>query len=157
MTATSLGRCVILIASAALLPGCGGDPSKPKLGRVSGNVTYNGKPVPKGLVTFVPSSGPGTQTGQAATGEIGPDGSYTLSTFANGDGAVLGEHVVLVQAREEDPRIEGHGMPIPDAKGRLNIKPPKYLVPQKYATAETSPLRFTVKEGSNSFNIEVQD
>src|SRR3954453_15047519 len=103
MILNTSGRCLVLVTAALCLFGCGGHPSKPKLGRVSGKVTYNGQPVTKGLVSFVPSGGPGAQTGQAAPGEIGPDGSYTLTTFENGDGAVLGEHKVLVQAREEDP------------------------------------------------------
>jgi hypothetical protein len=157
MKRSATARCLVLSASAAMLIGCGGDPSKPKLGRVSGKVTYNGQPVPKGVVSFVPSGGPGAQTGQSATGEIGPDGSYTLTTFDRGDGAVLGEHTVLVLAREDDPAIQGKGMPIPDSKGQLKIKPPKSLVPEKYATAEKSPLRFTVKEGSNVYDIELKD
>jgi hypothetical protein len=151
------GHSLLLVASAATLLGCGGDASKPQLGRVSGKVTYKGQPVTKGVVSFVPRGGPGVQTGQGATGEISSDGSYTLTTFENGDGAVLGEHTVLVISREEDPAIKGHGMPIPDAKGQMNIKPPKYLVPETYATATKSPLRFTVKEGSNTHDIELKD
>jgi hypothetical protein len=149
-------RSLLLIASAAFLLGCG-DASKPTLGRVSGKVTYNSQPVPKGIVSFVPRGGPGAQTGQAATGEIGPDGSYSLTTFEKGDGAVLGEHTVLVSAREEDPAIKGHGMPIPDAKGRTNLKPAKSLVPEKYATVTNSPLRYTVHEGDNRHDIELKD
>jgi hypothetical protein len=158
MTRNTFSLTVTLVTSAALLLGCEGDPGKPKLGRVSGKVTYNGNPVTKGLVTLVPSSGPGAKTGQSATGEIGSDGSYTLTTFTDGDGAVLGEHVILVQSREEDPAIEGHGMPIPDAQGRVKIKPPKSLVPERYASVDQSPLHFTVKEGDNSpLNIDLKD
>ena len=148
---------LVLVALVALPLGCGGDPSKPKLGRVSGTVTYKGEPVTKGVVSFVPAGGPGVETGQPAAGEIGSDGSYELTTFDEGDGAVLGEHVVLVQAVEMDPSIEGGSMPIPDAQGRLNIKPPKHLVPEKYSKAETSPLRFTVAEGSNTYDIKLAD
>jgi hypothetical protein len=151
-----VGGSLVLTLSAALLIGCG-DASRPKLGKVSGKVTYNGQPVTKGVVSFVPSGGPGAQTGQGATGEIGPDGSYTLTTFENGDGAVLGEHTVLVIAREEDPAIKGHGMPIPDAKGQMKIKPAKLLVPEKYATPATSPLHYTVQEGSHRYTIELTD
>ena len=85
------------------------------------------------------------------------DGSFTLSTFENNDGAVLGEHIVVVQSREDDPALEGQGMPIPDARGRLKIKPSKHLVPEKYGTSDKSPLRHTVVEGSNTFAIELQD
>jgi hypothetical protein len=148
---------VFLTVLAAQLVGCGGDPNKPKLGKVSGTVTYKGQPVTKGMVTFIPSGGPGRQTGQSATGEIGPSGSYTLTTFEPGDGAVLGEHIVLVQSRQEDPSIEGGTMPIPDAQGRINNQPPKDLVPTKYAAVETSPLRLTVQEGSNTLNINLED
>jgi hypothetical protein len=157
MRRTPFVRSLVAIASAAFLLGCGGDASKPKLGRVSGKVTYNGQPVTKGIVSFVPRGGPGAQSGQSATGEIGPDGSYTLTTFENGDGAVLGEHSVLIMAREEDPAITGHGMPIPNAQGKLKIKPAKSLVPEKYATATNSPLRFTVQEGSNNNDIDLKD
>jgi hypothetical protein len=157
MTRSATVRCLVLFASAAVLSGCGGDPSKPKLGRVSGTVTYNGKPVTRGAVSFVPIGGPGAQTGQSAAGEIGPGGSYTLTTFDPGDGAVLGQHAVLVQAREENPALEGKGMPIPDAKGQIKIPQAKSLVPEKYATTEKSPLKFTVKEGSNVINIELKD
>lgn len=157
MLRRTLGPRLVLVVSIALPLGCGGDPSKPKLGQVSGTVIYKGEPVTKGVVSFVPSGGPGAQTGQPATGEIGSDGSYQLTTFEADDGAVLGEHVVLVQAVEMDPSIEGGGMPIPDAQGRLNIKPPKHLVPEKYSKVETSPLRFTVAEGSNTYDIELTD
>jgi hypothetical protein len=157
MKLNACGQCLVLATTAALLLGCGGDPSKPKLGRVSGKVTYNGQTVTKGTVSFVPNSGPGAQTGQPATGEIGSDGSYALTTFENNDGAVLGEHKVLVQSREEDPALKGGGMPIPDARGNFKLKPPKHLVPQKYQTADQTPLRFTVKEGSNKYDIELKD
>ena len=140
-----------------MLAGCGGDPDLPKLGRVSGTVKYKGQPVTKGLVTFVPAGGAGAQTGQSATGEIGPDGSFTLSTFENNDGAVLGEHIVVVQSRIDDPALEGQGMPIPDARGRLKIKPSKHLVPEKYGMAAKSPLRHTVVEGNNTVPIDLED
>jgi hypothetical protein len=159
MKCSAFGRCLILFTftSAALVIGCAGDPNKPKLGKVSGKVTYKGQPVTKGAVSFVPTGGAGTQSGQSALGEIGPDGSYTLTTFQKGDGAVLGQHTVTVQAREENPEIEGKGMPIPDAKGQVKIKPAKSLIPEKYATTETSPLRFTIQEGNNVCDIELKD
>jgi hypothetical protein len=157
MTCKALHHGLVLVASAALLAGCGGDPNKPRLGRVSGTVTYKGQPVTKGIVTFVPIGGPGAKTGQSAMGEIGKDGSYVLTTFDPGDGAVLGEHIVLEQSREDDPALEGHDMPIPDAQGRIKVKPPRNLVPAKYATAEESPLRQTVVQGRNTIPIELKD
>jgi hypothetical protein len=157
MIKDSLKRHLVLVVAAAVLAGCGGDPDLPKLGKVSGTVTYKGQPVTKGLVTFVPAGGAGAQTGQSATGEIQEDGSFTLSTFEDGDGAVLGEHIVAVQSREQDPALEGQGMPIPDARGRLKTKPPKHLVPERYGTPGKSPLRQTVVEGSNTVKLDLED
>ena len=69
---------------------------------------------------------------------------------------MLGEHTVLV-TDEEDAAIKGHGMPVPNAQGKLKIKPAKSLVPEKYATATDSPLHFTVQEGNNKNDIELKD
>src|SRR3954464_3770610 len=83
-----------------LLAGCGGGPSdKPKVAPVSGKVTQKGKPLTTGDVLFTPSGGPDGAAGQVATGQIGPDGTYRLTTFNTGDGAVLGTHKVTVTAR----------------------------------------------------------
>jgi Protein of unknown function (DUF1559) len=77
-TSSARGRPLV----SCLLLGCA--ESRPKTAVVTGKVTYQGKPVPHGTITFVPANGP------AATGEIRPDGSYTLTTFRDGDGALLG-------------------------------------------------------------------
>ncbi|MCA1685427.1 MAG: hypothetical protein LC745_05475 [Planctomycetia bacterium] len=150
MTLRITTRFHTLLGVSVLLAGCGGDPNKPALGRVSGTVTYQGKPLTTGVVTFVPSSGPGAATGQAASGEINGSGGYSLSTFEPGDGAVLGVHTVTVQAREGEI-ITGQGMPAP---GQV-VKVPKSLIPERYAKGDTSKLQFEVKPGSNTYNIEL--
>src|SRR5207248_10914062 len=81
-----------LLAGVSLLfsfPGCSRDPNMPKLGTVHGKVTYNGKPVDSGTVTFNPILGKGGETGQNATGQIESDGSYEMTTFNTGDDAIL--------------------------------------------------------------------
>jgi hypothetical protein len=45
--------CWTLILGLALLPACG--PREEKLHRVSGSVTFDGKPIPKGYIRFSPS------------------------------------------------------------------------------------------------------
>ena len=73
----ALALSALLIGSS---PGCGGKSQFPETLPVSGKVTYKGQPVTKGTVTFQ------SDTGQPATGEIQPDGTYRLSTFAEKDG-----------------------------------------------------------------------
>ena len=151
-----LRKMLSLVAGVGLLctlAGCSRDPNMPKLGRVHGKVTYKGKPVASGTVTFNPIPGKGGETGQNATGQIEPDGSYVMTTFNTGDGAILGEHVVAVVVREKGSENQGK----PKADGTIDYTMPKIITPSKYASVDTSPLRCTVKEGDNTFDIELKD
>jgi hypothetical protein len=132
-----------------LLTGCRGNSDRPPLGRVSGKVTYNGKPVTAGSVIFTPANG--GSGGHVATGHIESDGSYTLTTFDTGDGAVLGQHVVTVESRE---KLDGPPM---DKQGRITYVPPKMTVPSKYTNPEKTPLRYTVEAGGKTIDLELKD
>ena len=131
----------LVLVIAAMASGCSrkGDL---ETAPVSGKVTYRGKAVPTGTVMFVPNAGP------AATGEIGTDGSYKLTTYSAGDGAVLGTHKVTITA------LQGMGDALPEQR---NATPPP-LVPVKYLSGETSGLTADVKRGSkNEVNFELKD
>src|SRR5260370_767749 len=75
------------------LSGCGG----PKVATVTGKVTIGGKAVTGGKIMFYPESG------RMALGEIGPDGSYSLTTFKPGDGALVGPHRVAIESTRVGP------------------------------------------------------
>ncbi len=126
-----------------LLTGCGGSGAKlPPLAPVSGRVTLDGSPVPRGTVTFVPDESKGTK-GPTAVGQIGPDGRFTLQT-AQQPGAVVGHHKVRIRARQEPKTPQEEG------------KEPS-LIPTKYENENTSGLSFEVKAGQkNEFNIELR-
>jgi hypothetical protein len=120
--------------------GCGDD--RQKTAAVSGKITYNGRPVPNGTVTFIPDP-----AGPPATGEIQPDGTYTLTTYVKGDGAVPGRHKVVVVAMD-------------DAAGKLpeERKPlPPPIVPAKYTSPATSTLTADVKAEDNTINFDLKD
>ncbi|WP_422924401.1 hypothetical protein [Singulisphaera sp. PoT] len=153
---------VVAILALVTLGGCGGRDNLPPMGQVSGKVTYKGKPLATGMVVFSPLMGSEGQTGQLATGMLGKDGSYELSTFDDGDGAVLGEHLITVKAvekvRTEKPNpkdTEQIRTPGPD--GKLSYVFMKSLVPNKYANPNMSPLRFKVAPGQNQHDIELTD
>lgn len=147
--------CTLLVGAGLVvtLGGCGGDPNRPKLGKVSGKVTYNGAPVSSGEVVFTPVSGKGGETGQGARGSIGSDGRYEMTTFDTGDGAIYGQHVVTVVVREKGAENLGK----PKADGTFDYKLPKAVTPSKYASAEKSHLRCTVDSGSKTFDIDLKD
>ena len=80
-------RLVALFA-ALVLAGCG--PGGPARYDVSGQVTFDGQPVPVGTITFVP-----------APGNTGPGGSAAIEngrydTTVSGKGPTAGPHVAII-------------------------------------------------------------
>ena len=118
-------RPIALMAVVVTVVGCNKPDNELPLSLVTGKVTLDGKPLPKGIVAFTPEHGHG------ATGVIQQDGSFTLSTYLPGDGAVVGIHQVTVSAWTSE-RIEG---------------PNKSLIPIRYNSPESSRLTCEVRLG----------
>jgi hypothetical protein len=118
---------LVVLACAA---GCGaGGPTLAERVPVSGRVVLaSGKPLTKGRVTFVSRD----LSAPPASGDLGPDGAFRLTTRDPGDGAVPGAYRV---------RIEPAAVPgaRPDAV-RLPF-------PAKYIDEDSSPLAVTVRGG----------
>jgi hypothetical protein len=128
-----------LLPGLLLLAGCSGEGMKTAV--VKGKVTYQGNPVPGGTVTFVPDAG-----GPPATGEIRPDGTFTMTTYKSGDGAVLGKHKVFIVAME-------------DTSGKLPEErsgTPPPIIPNKYTSLATSPLTAEVADRENNVEFNLQ-
>jgi hypothetical protein len=153
-----------IIAGLALISvaGCGDD-GLPRRYSVSGTVTYLGKPVESGTITFHPIG----QKGHSAGGTIAA-GNFTLSSVANDDGAVPGQYKVTVASLKQsvgggDPKLKlmyekaqaTGGVPIPpQVKKQLKTE---HLVPAKYERPETSDLTADVQAHSNVFPFELKD
>lgn len=125
---------VLLLMLAA--KGCD---SGPPTGRVKGKVTFKGKPVTEGLVTFL-----NPKEGGAAEAYLTPDGSYAVS-----NPVVVGEYLVVITPLsvvvDTDP---GKTPPSP-------VEKPAPDIPKKYRTPGTSPLKANVQAGENEFNFEM--
>jgi hypothetical protein len=128
---------------AGLTLGCGPkEEPHPETVPVQGKVTYQGKPVTQGTITFQPD------TGQPASGEIQNDGSYQLTTFAPKDGAVPGHHKVMIIANTADPtKIPG------SSPGYV---PPVDLVPKKYNQLGSSGLEATVSKDKPAYDFDLK-
>ena len=131
-----------LLILAAFSWGCGSESERPATFPVQGKVSYKGQPVTKGTVTFE------SDGGQTATGEIQPDGTYKLSSFAKDDGALPGHHKVMVIANDADPTLMPGSSP--------GYKPPKDLVPKKYSQFDTSGLEATVAKDKTSYEFDLK-
>ena len=125
--------------------GCG--PGFPETADVSGRVTYAGKPVPEGRVLFWP------EEGRPAMGEINPDGTYHLTTFAEGDGATPGTHKVTIKATRV--HFPGGGASSPEAPGAPGRPIVEWLVPERYEQVATSPLTVDVQPGENTVDFDL--
>jgi len=149
-----------------LVWGCGDD-GLPKRYPVSGEVTYNDKPLPHGIINFIPQS----DKGRAATGTI-EEGSYNLTTHIPGDGAIPGAYrvtVVAVERTEASKKILARTPDAPPGHDQPYYGPPsgpqifkanklaKRLVPDKYNTPEKSGLTAEVKEESNRLDFKLTD
>ena len=130
---------VLLLGVALIASGCG--QKFPRTAIVRGKVTYKGKPVPNGTVNFVPVAG------KDASGEIQPDGSYTLTSYRPGDGAIPGKYsVVIVAMQDNSTRLPEDRSPLP---------PP--IVPVKYTSLATSDLKAEVEDKENTINFDLAD
>jgi hypothetical protein len=138
--------------------GCGDDTGLGRRYPVSGMVTYKGKPVEKGLISFRPTH----PEGRAAGGAIA-DGSYSLETAGNNDGALTGTYQVTITARDVDvakalaeAKAKNPRVPWQLAEFQAQKKG-KSLIPVRYSSPETSGLTREVKEQSNRFDFELTD
>jgi hypothetical protein len=110
------------------------------LTEVSGIVTYQGKPLKDGFVSFVPAG----DTGSGASGTIGPDGRYELFHSRSLKGIAPGEYQIRIESWEIPPAMGG--------------QPPKHAMPEKYYLVNTSPLRATVEAGrAQTIDLVLED
>jgi hypothetical protein len=149
------------ISAMIVILGCSSDDSG--LARrysVTGNVTYKGQPVAKGVITFEPAN-PAPPAGRHASGFI-ENGYYALSTSGQGaDGALPGEYNVVIasssldtaQLSQKTGGLLHQGQP----EHVKALKGDKSPIPTKYAASNTSGLKAKVENSSKTINFELTD
>ena len=114
-----------LAAALMLAAGCGGTPTT---GSITGTVTYDGKPLDGGIISFVPA------TGNTVAAIIQADGAYSVANVP------LGEAIVVI-ASGTSPASQGQALK--EGKGKT-VPAPKSPLTEKYGDANKPQLRFTV-------------
>jgi hypothetical protein len=158
-----LRRSLLLgpIAVALLLAGVAGCGSGQ--GRVSGQVLYNKKPLPGGLLTFVPTD----TTKRPVAAAIDENGHYNATV-------PLGEVRIAVDNRELQaaerpigalpppggiklPAAEKQGGAAKESPSAQKRPPGTYVpIPSKYYDVRTSELSYTVHSGSRPHDVELK-
>ena len=123
-----ISACIFLFVVSTL--GCGGPNVK-----FSGKVTYpDGKPVTVGLVCFSTAT-------YMSSGQLQPDGTYSLGSLSEADGIPPGKYKVYIQgSTEEKPN------------GQMT-----YLVAPKFTEMASTPLEYEIKKGEDphyDFTVE---
>jgi len=153
---------VLALPALLVMTSCGTEDGFGKRYHVSGTVTYNSNPLENGTITFVPED---ATKNVGATGTI-TDGSYTLSTGGNDDGAQAGKYKVTITSKEEytskaqadfkkesgkdNPKLPPHVV----AKAQAAAKS---LIPAGYGDPRTTTLTAEVKEQSNTLDFKLSD
>jgi hypothetical protein len=139
----------VAVGLLTLVSGCG----KGSLHKVNGALTWeDGTPVDGATIVFVPKDSSKKQ----ASGFTGKDGTFDLTTFNSGDGAMEGEYKVVV-TRGNTAEVGGGGgasdadHPDPSKamqewfkKGGAKQANVKDVIPKAYTAEGTTPLIATI-------------
>jgi hypothetical protein len=145
----------LLCATICTIAGCG--PRHPQTTRVTGTVTYKGLPVRGANVMFTGTAG---RPAEAITDAAG---RFTLTTFKQSDGALAGEHTVVISkyvSASNSGQQWTAVAPIANVDGDLRAPQnrPRQVIPQLYTSPSQSPLHVTVRPGeANDFPFALTD
>ncbi len=131
----------LTLAGLSTWSGCGKSGSEYNVAPVTGTITFNGEPVKGGSISLRPITqveGKDGVTGRPASGTVGDDGTFTLSTYGNEDGAVIGKHKVSY-------------LPVIKGAESYDDKP----APSPYAGLKPKTEEVEITAGENELNIEL--
>jgi hypothetical protein len=150
----TLALCITLVVT-----GCGAG-----VGDVSGKVTYKNKPVVYGSVSFV---GP---DGISRAARINSDGTYSVKDVGAGEAKVTVESVLPNPKGGDGGRVARpggdeklpEGMPKRERRGEdtPEVVDPEiaknwFPIPRDYADIGKTKLRFTLRRGPNTYDIQL--
>jgi hypothetical protein len=116
--------------------------------RVSGEVSYEGKPVGDGMISFLPADGKGPSSGGPIT-----DGTYTVENLTPGPKIVKIEAVKAVpfaRSSEEMARMAKENKARGDGSGLID---PADIIP---ANAEGNNTRVDIKTGKQTMDFHLK-
>jgi len=128
-------KCLLFIPTAFLV-GCGGGGNTTT---VSGTVTFKGKKVNSGSLTFLPQSTQDETAGKPAAGVVKEDGSFQI------EGVFVGKNKVTYTSSGSDPSKE------------LTLKPGESAPKAPYDGLSPKTDQIEITSGAAEFQIELVD
>lgn len=90
------------------------------------------------------------KSGRGSVGNIKEDGTYTMGTYQNDDGASVGVHRVIVKVKKYLTTSD-------EDTGAPSANPNAVLIPSHYENPKTSGLEVEVKSGEeNVYDIKLE-
>jgi len=135
MSVMRVGAAFGFLLGLGLVVGCGGGGAD--TGELSGSVTYDGKPVGEGSITFIATDGKSPTAGGAIK-----DGKYTATKVPVGTSKVSISAVKVVGKKKAYDTPDSPEVPITEP-----------LIPEKYN--QKSELKYDVKAGPQAKDFEL--
>ncbi len=133
-----------MMTLTAIIAGCGGSENV-EVFPARGIVKFNGKPMTGGgAISLVPVV---SQNGKNAGGIINADGTFVLTTYEDGDGAMPGSfRVIINQSTSQEPDYGGDS----DATGKAAVKAVQTvtsadIIPTVYSDPVSSPVEVKIE------------
>ncbi len=124
----------LFVLGVLVLSSCGSREGRKPVFPVKGQVFHKGKAAVGAVLVFHPKTA-ADPAGPRPHARVGADGAFTLTTYQAQDGAPAGDYVVTIDWRQG----AAHG------KAPGGWSP----LPTEYSSPDASPLRATIREGSN--------
>ncbi|QDU48315.1 carboxypeptidase-like regulatory domain-containing protein [Gimesia panareensis] len=137
--APTLSRLTLCLLLTALVTGCGAGVDEVPKGTVKGTVKLDGKPLSGARVNFTSGT-----AGAGAYADLQQDGTYAIS-----DPIPAGDYKVYLSS-------PGLGDAPPDESGNQEMKDALKGVPEKYQSDQSTDLQTVIKEGENTFDIDLK-
>ena len=132
----------VLAVITGTMTGCG--PGQPATFPVEGTVQFSDGSVPRfGVVEFF-----NDEHQLNARGQIAKDGSFSVSTFSDGDGAVAGRHTIVIIQNTGNYLTAGIEHEIEHDHGSL--------IDTRYLDYRTSGLSCEIQPGTNEVELVVE-
>ena len=158
------GVALVALAVLASLAGC--SDSNPRTYPLSGSVTLDGQPLEGAAIMLKPVNG-----GSNGYGVADAEGRFEITTYRQGDGALGGEHRIIVslaaiapvaegesgEPQQEEGEEEGEEESLDDGTelATSNQFEMTSLVPERYTDFETSGLTVLVGPENGPLRLEL--
>jgi hypothetical protein len=138
------GLILLLVAFAFLTNSCGFKRS----GTVKGTITVNGQKLDRGLITFLSEAGNRDSFSASIV-----DGEYETEAIPVGNAkiVVIGSNESGAPAAPVEKDLGDLAAPAKRGAAKVDTM----VVPDKYQSADTSPLTITIKSGKNTFDADL--